>query len=140
MTYLERSGDMWSRLAFFIMLAAVALSGSGCVIGVYSKQHYGPGNAVKGIAEDQSLAEVVRTIGAPDKVYDLGETKLLVYNQYDGKQILGVYGEVKKSDMVILLENGRVAHPPIMVAKGEAMTILGVLSTPVLGPILNKEE
>ena len=131
---------MQSRLAFFIMFVAVAFSGSGCIIGVYSKQHYGPGSAVMGITKDQDLAEVVRTIGAPDKVYDLGETKLLVYKQYDGKQILGVYGEVKMSDMVILLKGDKVAHPPIMVAKGEAMTILGVLSTPILGPAINKEE
>jgi len=47
---------------------------------------------------------------------------------------------VKKDDLVSLLKGDRVTGPPIIVSKGEAMTILGILPTPVMGPAVTKEE
>jgi hypothetical protein len=70
----------------------------------------------------------------------VGDTTLLVYTQYEGMQVLGLYGNVKKKDMVIVMKGGKVTQAPVMVAKGEAMTILGFLPTPVMGPALNKQE
>jgi hypothetical protein len=131
---------MHKRLACLIVLALVAAVCGGCVVGVYSKQDYGPGTAIVGVTVDQTLEEVVKAIGAPDKVLEIGDTTLLVYTQYEGMQVLGLYGSVKKKDMVIVMKGGTVVSAPVMVAKGEAMTVLGFIPTPVMGPALNKQE
>jgi hypothetical protein len=131
---------MGRKLAFSALFALVLVLGSGCVVGVYSKQDYGPGTAIVGVSPNQTVEEVVRAVGAPDKVLVVGDTTLLVYTQYEGMQVLGLYGNVKKKDMVIVMKGGKVTQAPVMVAKGEAMTILGFLPTPVMGPALNKQE
>jgi len=131
---------MVSRLGILGVLGLLLLVGSGCVFGMYSKQDYGPGGSVIGIEKGQKLVDVVTAIGAPDKIYSVDNTKLLVYTRYEGMQVLGVYSNVKKSDIVVILEGGIVAYPPLMVAKGEAMTILGVIPTPVMGPAIEKKD
>lgn len=122
------------------ILLGLLVAGSGCVVGVYSRQDYGPGPGAMTIAEGQSLVEVIQLAGAPDKVYESGDTKILVYTKYEGTQYLGAYGNVKKNDIVVLLKGDRVTAAPILVSKGEATTILGFLPTPVMGPALNKKE
>jgi hypothetical protein len=131
---------MVGRLCFLGVLLCLLIAGSGCVIGVYSRQKYGPGPGTTAIMEGQTLAEVIQAAGAPDKVYESGETKILVYVKYQGVQYLGAYGNVKKDDVVILLKDDRVSGPPIIVSKGEAMTILGILPTPIMGPAITKDE
>ena len=121
-------------------LGLVLLAGSGCIFGVYSKQDYGPGGAVLGVSQNQSLSDVVRIIGAPDKLYQVGDTQVLVYTKYEGTHILGLFSTVKKSDLVVLLKDGKVLQPPVLVPKGEALTILGVISAPIMGPAIEKEE
>lgn len=127
-------------MGLLAVLAPVLLLGSGCVFGVYSQQDYGPGTAVMGVSENQSLVEVVRSIGAPDKVYEMGDTQMLVYYQYEGTHILGVYANIRKSDIVILLRGGKVVEAPVMVSKGEAITILGIFPAPIMGPSIIKED
>jgi hypothetical protein len=129
-----------ARLSILGVLGLLLITGSGCIFGVYSKQDFGPGGSVVGIEKGQKLVDVVAAIGAPDKIYSVGDTKLLVYTRYEGMQVLGVYANVKKSDVIVILERGIVAHPPLMVAKGEAMTILGIISTPVMGPMIEKKD
>jgi len=131
---------MRSMCALFAVSALALCVGSGCIIGVYSKQDYGPGASVMAVAQDQSLAEVIGQMGAPDKVLEIGDTKILVYTQYEGMQVLGVYSKVRKKDIVVILKGGKVSQPPLLVSKGEAMTILGAITTPIFGPTLNKEE
>jgi hypothetical protein len=131
---------MVAKLGILAVFGLLLTLGSGCIFGVYSKQDYGPGGAVVGIEKGQNLEDVVTAIGAPDKIYDLGNTKLLVYTRYEGMQVAGIYSNVKKNEIVVILEGGKVARAPIMVAKGEAITILGIIPTPIMGPAINKEE
>ncbi len=131
---------MVGRLSFLGILLVLLVVGSGCVIGVYSRQDYGPGPGAMTITEGQTLADVIRVAGAPDKIYESGETKILVYVKYQGTQYVGAYGNVKKDDIVIILSGDKVSQPPIMVSKGEAMTILGFLPAPVMGPAISKDD
>lgn len=131
---------MFRVFGVLAILGLIAALGSGCVFGVYSKQDYGPGASIMGITQNQTLADVLRTVGAPDEVHEIAGTTVLVYTQYEGMQVMGIYSNVKKSDLVIVIEGGKVAQAPIMVAKGEAMTILGVIPTPVMGPSISKED
>jgi hypothetical protein len=131
---------VFGRLGFLGVLALLLLAGSGCVIGVYSRQEYGPGPGAMMVAEGQTLADVIQVAGAPDKVYESGETKILVYTKYEGTQYIGAYATIKKNDIVIVLKGDKVSQPPILVSKGEATTILGFLATPVFGPAVTKEE
>jgi len=121
-------------------MALLLLAGSGCVIGVYSRQEYGPGPGAMMVAEGQTLAEVITVAGAPDKVYESGDVRILVYARYEGTQYVGAYASVKKDDVVIVFKDDRVSQPPILVSKGQATTILGFLATPVFGPAVTKEE
>lgn len=122
------------------VMALLLLAGSGCVIGVYSRQEYGPGPGAMMVAEGQTLAEVIAVAGAPDKVYESGDVRILVYARYEGTQYVGAYASVKKDDVVIVFKDDRVSQPPILVSKGQATTILGFLATPVFGPAVTKEE
>lgn len=131
---------MVGRFGLLCVVLCLLAAGSGCVIGVYSRQEYGPGPGATAITVGQTLAEVIQAAGAPDKVFESGDTKILVYVKYQGTQYLGAYGNVKKDDLVILLKDDRVSGPPIIVSKGEATTILGILPTPVMGPSVIKEE
>ena len=130
---------MAARLSFLAVAMVVMIAAGGCVFGVYSKQDFGPGVPL-GINNGSSLADVIKVMGAPDKVYSVDKTSILVYVQLEGMQVLGVYGNVKKKDVVVIIENGKVTQPPIMVNKGEALTILGFLNAPIMGPTMIKEQ
>jgi hypothetical protein len=120
------------------VLAAVVLS-AGCFFGgVYSKQDYGP-PAVYQVGQDVSVEDLITTFGAPDEQIATGDTKIFIYRRIEGMQILGVYGEVKKSDLVCIARGDRIVRS-VQVPKGQALTILGVLPAPVLGPGVLKEE
>ena len=130
---------MAGRLFLLAVALVAVIAVGGCVFGVYSKQDFGPGVPL-GVSSGSSLAEVITVMGAPDKIYTVGKTSVLVYSQLEGMQVLGVFGSVRKKDMVVILEDGKVTRPPVMVGKGEALTILGFLNAPVMGPTLLKEE
>ena len=132
---------MYGKLGLFAVLGLALVLGSGCILGgLYSKQDYGPGSAVMGVTQNQSLADVIKAIGAPDKVFEAGNTKILVYTQYEGMQVMGLFGNVKKNEVVVLIQGDKVVQAPVLVAKGEALTVLGIIPAPVMGPTLNKDD
>lgn len=131
---------MIGRWGFLILLGGILFSSSGCIIGVYSIQDFRPGLQIYSVARNSTLADVIKVAGSPDKIFKDGETTILVYTQYEGRQILGLFGDFRKKEFVIILEGGLVTQGPILVERGEAMTILGVLSTPISGPAIVKQE
>ncbi len=130
---------MLTRIGILVVMSLVLLTAAGCIFGVYSKQEFGPG-AQMGLGKDASLADVMRLMGAPDEVYSVGKTSIMVYKQYEAMQIMGLYSTVKKKDIVIMLEGGKMSQPPMMVNKGEALTVLGFLNSPIMGPFIQKDD
>jgi hypothetical protein len=121
------------------VFAAILISSAGCFFaGVYSKQDYGPPPAYQ-IGQDISVEDLIKTFGAPDEQVQSGDAKIFIYRRIEGMQVLGVYSEVKKSDLVCIARGDRIIRT-VQVPKGESLTILGVLSAPVLGPGVVKEE
>jgi hypothetical protein len=127
------------RVAFFgvVALVAVVLS-SGCMFGgVYSKQDYGP--QVMMPPSDASVAELIKRYGAPDEQIDSGDAKVFVYRKLEGMQVLGVFGTVKKTDLIFVARGGKIVDNAT-VPRGEALTILGIFAAPVYGPgVVNQE-
>ena len=127
------------KVAFFGVVALVALVlSAGCTFGgVYSKQDYGP--QVMMPPSDASVAELIKRYGAPDEKIDAGDTTIFVYRKLEGMQVLGIFGQIKKTDMVFVARGGKIVDNAT-VPKGEALTILGIFAAPIYGPgVVNQE-
>lgn len=114
------------------------LFSAGCVFGVYSKQDYGPPPMAM-IAEEASVADLMMKFGAPDEQIVSGDTTVFVYRKLEGMHVLGVFGEVRKSDILFVVRGGKIVEWA-QVPKGQAVVILGNLTAPVIGPGVLKEE
>ena len=110
------------RKTFTSLLAMTMLvSLVGCTI--YSTQDYGTGSAR--VKKGDSLASALAKLGAPDIVYENGNTQALVYMQRSGKVIVGVvYTTASRHDTVVVVSGGKVVSVGT-VNKGEGLTILG---------------
>jgi len=116
------------RISALIMLVCLAVALTGCMI--YSQQKFGAiGNV--GITKGRStVAEVVKQLGAPSFVGKSGSDQILCFAGIDSFQILGVYANVKKMDLVVIADSNGVVKDYQSVNKGEGMSILGAYMAP----------
>lgn len=126
------------RAAFFCAVLAALIFSAGCVFGVYSRQEYGPPHLVID-PKDRPVTDIVMMYGAPDEQMVLGNTRILIYRRLQGMHIMGVFGEMRKTDLVFVARDDKIVDWT-EVPKGRALTILGNLAAPVIGPgVLNTE-
>ena len=103
----------------------------GCA-GVYSKQDYGPNlmQQTSAFAVGSSITQAIASVGAPDSVYPADKQVLYVFKRVEGMQVLSVFGQVKKTDLVVITEDGLIKDVKA-VPKGEGLAIISGWLAPV---------
>jgi uncharacterized protein YceK len=93
-----------------LLLAGVlplAVASTGCGI-IWSHQTYGsPG--LQRVNVNNSKAEVFANMGQPATVYRDDTGEVLVYPFVEGRNVLGLYGQIRRTDTVVVMDaTGRV--------------------------------
>ena len=93
--------------------------------GVYSKQEYGPNlmQQTSAFAVGSSVTQSIANVGAPDHIFPADKQVLYVFKRLEGMQVLSVFGQVKKTDLVVITEDGIIKEVKA-IPKGEGLAIL----------------
>jgi hypothetical protein len=105
-----------TMLAVSSALAIALLSGCAGI----STQSYGshPKNSV---SEGATRADVIMNLGEPDSVYRSTDSEAFIYKAYKGKNILGLYSSITRTDKVVIMDASGVvlATRDIEIGKGK---------------------
>lgn len=110
------------NLLVMALVVALVIPVVGCV--VYSDQKYGPQN----FGSAKTMEEALTRAGGPKQVHKVGNTTICVYDYIEGVNILGVYGNVKKKDRVLVFDDRGALTGDYVVDKGQGMFVLGFMS------------
>ncbi len=102
----------------------------GCV-GVYSKQDYGPNlmQQTSAFTVGSPITQAISNVGAPDATFAADKQVLYVFKRIEGLQVLSVFGQVKKTDLVVITEDGIIKEVKA-VPKGEGLAIIAGIMAP----------
>ncbi|MBN1420822.1 MAG: hypothetical protein JXP34_18775 [Planctomycetes bacterium] len=119
-----------SRILLVAAVASVLLVSAGCV-GVYSRQDYGPNLMQQSAAFTigSPIASAFSTVGAPDATFQSGKQTVYVFKRIEGFQVLSLFGQVKKTELMVITEEGLIKEVK-SVPKGEGLVILAPVLTP----------
>jgi hypothetical protein len=121
-----------SRIVLLLAVTVALLTLSiGCA-GVYSKQEYGPNlmQQTSAFSVGSPITQAIASVGAPDSVYPADKQVLYVFKRLEGMQVLSVFGQVKKTDLVVITEDGLIKDVKA-VPKGEGLAIISGFMAPV---------
>jgi len=120
-----------SRIMLLVAVGIALVVSAGCV-GVYSRQDYGPNLMQQSAAFTigSPITNAFSSVGAPDATFDAGKQTVYVFKRIEGFQILSVFGQVKKTDLMVVTEEGLIKEVR-SVPKGEGLSILAPVLTPV---------
>ncbi|MDX1971100.1 MAG: hypothetical protein SFY68_01075 [Candidatus Sumerlaeia bacterium] len=92
-----------TSLAQFAVLALTPVLFTGCGV-LYSQQNYGSTNFQQIAGQGTSKTEVIANLGLPNSVYvnPAGDRETFLYKSAKGKNILGLYSNIKRTDMVVV--------------------------------------
>jgi len=93
-----------------LLLAGVlplAVASTGCGV-IWSHQNFGA-PAQQRVNQNMNKAEVFANMGQPSTIYRADSGEVLVYPHIEGRNVLGLYGQIKRTDTVVVLDGqGRV--------------------------------
>ena len=111
-----------TRIAVGISLAATILLTTGCGV-IYSQQEYGSPRT-RQISVGANKADAFANMGAPNSVYKAENGEVFVYKYATGKNVLGIYSKVSRTDTVVVMDTEGVVQFAGPVEMGEGYTII----------------
>lgn len=106
--------------ALWAGVLSTALLGTGCI----SIQDYGSPGMGQRITEGARAAEVFINLGEPDTVLEGNGMTAYVYKYHRGQSYLGVYSDVSRRDLVVVIDETGTVVATQMVDVGRGRTFL----------------
>lgn len=119
------------RLLSAIPLAGLALLASGCI---YSQQNYGSPRT-QAISVGANKADVFANMGMPDSVYKADNGEVFAYKFTRGKTILGLHTKVRRTDLIVVMDNAGVVQFAGPIEMGTGISWFAPLATDTTYPI-----
>ncbi len=98
---------MMSRSLSFLLAATVVVATTGCA--GLSLQKYGSHSRGYSVTPGARSVDVFSNLGEADSSYRRGTAEVLVYKNYDGANYFGLFSTIKRTDYVVIVENGTVS-------------------------------
>ncbi|MDX2177466.1 MAG: hypothetical protein SF028_13455 [Candidatus Sumerlaeia bacterium] len=125
-----------------LLLAAVAAAtlplASGCGV-LYSRQDFGSARLGAVLSEGASRADAFVNLGSPNSIYERNGMEILVYKNLKGRNYLGLYSTVRRTDTIVIIDaNGQVASVQ-QVEVGSGSTVISPPGLDATHPVRTKE-
>ncbi len=118
--------------ALWAGVLSTALLGTGCI----SIQDYGSPGMGQRITEGARAAEVFINLGEPDTIVEGNGLTAYVYKYVRGQSYLGVYSDVSRRDLVVVLDDTGTVVATQMVDVGKGRSFI---SAPLTYPVMVEE-